>query len=185
MIGVIEVIIRKIYNMTQITLGDLIGSEMEEEFMNFNFTEIQEILQVLQQTEILDIAHAELLQQRSLRGADLISEYLGKVVKTVSYLESQVSTAKNRASLNYQAPDGAKTTADMKKWFGESAPEVEAVQMRLAKAKASKVILEKKYDILIRSHHHAKDIASGLRRSVLGYNNTGSNNAEKVPEGWE
>jgi hypothetical protein len=68
----------------------------------------------------------------------------------------------------------------MKKWAGESSLEVEEVQIKLAKAKASKIVLEKKYDILIRSHHHYKDIAQGLRRTVLGYNST-----TKIPEGYE
>jgi len=71
----------------------------------------------------------------------------------------------------------------MKKWAGESSPIVEELQIRLAKAKASKLVLEKKYDILIRSHHHYKDIAQGLRKSILGYTSTSTNS--KIPEGYE
>jgi len=166
----------------QVRLGDLLGQDLEEEFVNFDLTEIQNVLQSLHETDAVDLAHAEILQQLSLRGADIVSEYLGKVVKTVGYLEAKVNSTKNKVSLEYTAPDGARTTADMKKWAGESSKEVEEVQIRLAKAKASKIVLEKKYDILIRSHHHYKDIASGLRRTILGYAPV---NREKIPEGYE
>lgn len=164
----------------RVRLGDLLGDELEEEFINFDLTEIQQVLSKLQYTDAIDLAHAELLQQQALRGADILTEYLGKIVKTVGYLESKVNSTKNKVSLDYQAPDGSRTTADMRKWAGESSPEVEEVQIRLAKAKASKMVLEKKYDILIRSHHHYKDIAAGLRKTILGYGVPA-----KIPEGWE
>lgn len=167
----------------KVRLGDFIGDELEEEFVNFDLTEIQQVLTKLQYTDAIDLSHAELLQQQALRGADVLTEYLGKVVKTVGYLESKVNTVKNKVSLEYQAPDGSRTTADMRKWAGESSAEVEDVQIRLAKAKASKMVLEKKYDILIKSHHHYKDIAAGLRKTVLGY--THMVTQEKIPEGYE
>jgi hypothetical protein len=167
----------------QVRLGDLLGDELEEEFVRFDLTEIQQVLTKLQYTDAIDLAHAELLQQQSLRGADILTEYLGKIVKTVGYLETKVNATKNKAALNYQEPNGNRTTSDMKKWFSESAPEVEEVQIKLAKAKASKMVLEKKYDILIRSHHHYKDIAAGLRKTILGYSPTQLK--EKIPEGYE
>lgn len=165
----------------QVRLGDLLGDELEEEFVNFDLTEIQNVLMRLQYTDAIDLAHAELLQQQALRGADIIAGYLGKMVKTVGYLESKVNSVKNKAALNYQDPNGNKTTSDMKKWFSESSPEVEEVQIKLAKAKASKSVLDKKYDILIRSHHHYKDIAAGLRKTILGY---GTTNAGNIAEGY-
>lgn len=165
----------------QVRLGDFIGNQLEEEFTDFDLTEIQQVLAKLQYTEAVDLAHAELLQQQALRGADILTEYLGKIVKTVGYLETKVNSVKNKAALNYQEPNGNRTTSDMKKLFSESAPEVEEVQIKLAKAKASKMVLEKKYDILIRSHHHYKDIAAGLRRSIVGY----TTNITKIPEGYE
>jgi hypothetical protein len=167
-----------------VRLGDFIGSKLEEEFLNFDLSEIQQVLEKLQDTDAIDLAHAELLQQQALRGADVISEYLGKIVKTVGYLEAKVNSTKNKVSLDYQAPDGSRTTADMKKWAGESSSEVEAIQIKLAKAKGSKLVLERKYEILIKSHHHYKDIASGLRRTVLGYS-LGTTTNEKVSEGYE
>jgi len=167
----------------RVRLGDLLGDELEEEFISFDLTEIQQVLSKLQYTDAIDLAHAELLQQQALRGADILTEYLGKIVKTVGYLESKVNSTKNKVSLDYQAPDGSRTTADMRRWAGESSPEVEEVQIRLAKAKASKMVLEKKYDILIKSHHHYKDIAAGLRKTILGY--TPPTIQDKIPEGWE
>lgn len=167
-----------------VRLGDFLGNELEEDFANFDLTEIQHVLERLQDTDAIDLAHAELLQQQALRGADVITEYLGKIVKTVGYLETKVNSTKNSVSLAYQAPDGARTTADMKKWAGESAPEVEEVQIKLAKAKGSKLVLERKYEILVKSHHHFKDIASGLRKTILGYS-LGTTTTEKIPEGYE
>ena len=166
----------------QVRLGDFLGTELEENFMDFDLTEIQQVLVKLQETDAIDLAHAELLQQQALRGADILTEYLGKIVKTVGYLEAKVNSTKNAVSLSYQAPDGSRTTVDMKKWAGESSPEVEEVQIKLAKAKGSKLVLERKYEILVKSHHHFKDIAAGLRRTILGYS---SGTTDKVPEGYE
>jgi hypothetical protein len=165
----------------RITLGDFLGTELEEDFIQFDLTEIQEVLTKLQNIDAIDLAHAELLQQQALRAADIITGYLGRIVKTVGYLETKVNSTKNRVALEYQAPDGARTTIEMRKFASEASPEVEEVQIKLAKAKGSKSVLEKKYDILIKSHHHYKEIATGLRRTILGYGQS----SEKVPEGWE
>ncbi|MCZ2224495.1 MAG: hypothetical protein LC122_12800 [Chitinophagales bacterium] len=150
--------------MEDIKLVNLLGSSLEDAFLDFDFSEIQEILETLKDISPIDIAHVELLQQKALRGADICSEYLGKIYKTVSYLESKVSVEKNRASLEYN-PENVKVTMEMRKWAGESSSIVEELQIKLAKAKGSKALLEKKYDILIKSHHHWKDIASGLKKS--------------------
>jgi len=166
----------------KVSVRDFLGDKFEEDFLEFDLTEIQEVLGKLQNIDAIDLSHAELLQQQALRGADIITEYLGKIIKTIGYLEAKVNSTKNKAALNYQEPNGNRTTSDMKKWYAESAPEVEELQIKLAKAKGSKILLEKKYDILIRSHHHYKDIASGMRKTILGYSQP---NKEKVPEGYE
>jgi len=153
----------------QVRLGDVLGSNLEEDFKNFDLTEIQKVLEQLRDADAIDLAHAELLQQQSLRGADILADYLAKMVKTVAYLESQVNSTKNKVSLDYVAPDGSRTTVDMKKWAGESSPEVEKVQIKLAEAKGAKMALDRKYEILIKAHHHFKDIAGGLRKTILGY----------------
>lgn len=167
--------------MEKVSLGSLLGDQLEEEFINFDLTEIQSLLQNLQSTDAIDLPHAELLQQQSLRAADILIEYLGKIVKTVGYLESKVNTVKNKVSLEYKAPDGSRTTTDMKIWAGSASPEVEEVQIRLAKAKASKVVLEKKYDVIIKLHYHYKEIAMGFKKTILG-NQLPST---PVPTGWE
>ena len=168
----------------QVRLGDLLGSQMEEDYSNFDMTEIEDVLSNLKDTDAIDLAHAEMLQQQALRCADILAIYLGKIVKTVAYLEAKVNSTKNKVSLDYLAPNDAKTTLDMKKWAGESSPEVVKVQIELASAKGSKSALEKKYDILIKSHHHFKDITAGMRRTILGYNQPTASH-EKVPEGYE
>jgi hypothetical protein len=166
----------------QITLGNFIGTQQEEDFLQFDLTDAQEVLQNLSNTEAIDLAHAEMLQQQSLRCADLLTEYLGKIVKTVGYLEAKANSAKNKASLEYQHPEG-RTTMEMRKWAGEASSEVEALNIKLATAKGSKLALEKKYDLLVKAHHHYKDIAQGLRRTILGYGT--SIPASKIPEGYE
>jgi hypothetical protein len=69
-----------------VRLGDVLGSNLEEDFKDFDLTEIQEVLEQLRDIDAIDLAHAELLQQQSLRGADIIVGYLSKIVKTVGYL---------------------------------------------------------------------------------------------------
>ena len=167
----------------QIRLGDLLGSELESDFSDFNLTEIKNVEKALNSTSAIDLVHAELLQQQALRGADLLIEYMAKMVKTVSYLESKVLSTKNKVSLEYLAPNGGKTTLDMKKWAAEVSPEVDLMQAKLAGAKGSKLYLDKKYDIMIKAHHLYKDIAAGLRRTILGYN--ANTQQENIPEGYE
>lgn len=166
-----------------VRLGDVLGHELESDFDNFDLSEIQDVLDSLKNTDAIDLAHAELLQQQALRGADVLIEYLGKIVKTVGYLETKVNSTRNKVSLEYQAPDGARTTLDMKKWAADVSPEVDAVQIKLASARGSKVYLERKYDVLIKAHHHYKDIAGGMRKTILGYSSGASQ--EKTPEGYE
>lgn len=166
----------------QVRLGELLGDTMEEEFVNFDMTEIQQVLDNLRDISAIDLAHAELLQQQSLRAADILIEYMAKIAKTVGHLEAKVNSTKNRISMEYQAPEGARTTLDMKKWAGETSPEVVEVQTRLAAAKGSKVYLDRKYEILVKAHHHFKDIAAGMRKTILGYS---SGTSEPTASGWE
>lgn len=121
-----------------------------------------------------------MLQQKALMCADLTISYLGKIIKTVSFLESKVSSARNTAARDFKTTDGSKVTADMRRWAADNSPVADSFNIKLGKAKASKMVLEKKFDILIKEHHHYKDVASGLRKTILGYTPI-----EKVVEGWE
>lgn len=149
------------------TLKELIGEDLEEDFLSFDLSCIHEVLEQLNNTSAIDLQHCEYLQQLALRAADIVSDYLCKIVKTVSYLEFKLNSIKNKAALEYKDPDGNRTTLDMKKWYSECAPEVLEYQIKLSKAKASKLALDKKYDLLIKSHHHYKDMASGIRKSIV------------------
>lgn len=157
----------------KITIKDILGDSLDDLYQDFDMTEIQSLVSYLQNTDIADISQAEMLQQKALRCADILSEYIGKLVKIIHYLEAKVASAKNKASLDYKASDG-RTTMEMKKWAGEVAPEVEELQIKLAKAKGSKAVLDKKYEIVIKSHHHYKEIAGGLRKTILGYTSPNS-----------
>jgi hypothetical protein len=148
------------------TLGDVVGLDLVEEFASWDFSEIQKVLQVLQLEQAIDLAHAELLQQKSLRGADLAAEYLAKIVKSVSYLESKLNVVKNKASLEYSPKDVSKVTADMRKQYGESSPETELWAEKLARARGAKSVLEKKFDLLIKSHYYYKELAMGFKKSI-------------------
>ena len=166
----------------QVRLGDLLGSKNEEDFRSFDLTEVQAVLDQLRETDAIDLAHAEYLQQQALRGADILVEYLAKMVKTIGYLEAKVNSTKNKVSLEYVAPDGARTTVDMKKWAAECSPDVVAAQEKLADAKGGKVALDRKFDIIVKAHHHYKDIAAGLRKTILGYS---SGTTDPTPAGYE
>lgn len=152
----------------KVTIKDIIGDSLDDVFENFDLTEVQDLVSRLQNSDIPDISHAEYLQQQALRCADILSEHIGKLVKIIHYLEAKVTSAKNKASLDYKASDG-RTTMEMKKWAGEVSPEVEEIQIKLARAKGSKAVLDKKYEIVIKSHHHYKEIAAGMRKTILGY----------------
>jgi len=167
----------------QVRLGDLLGSNPIEDFKSFDLTEVQKVLSQLRDTDAIDLAHAELLQQQALRGADILSEYLAKMVKTVSYLEAKVNSIKNKVSLEYVAPDGSRTTTDMKIWAGNASSEVEAITNSLAEAKGAKIALEKKFDIMIKTHHHYKDLAMGFKRTILG--SSISNKGSEILPGYE
>jgi len=146
-------------------LSTILGNDFEENFLDFDLEEIQNILAQLKNEAPIDLAHAELMQLQTLRAADVCAEFLGKLQKTTSYLESKANSVKNKAAMNFESKDGSRVTADMRKFASESDPEVEDLLSRLAKAKGSKVLLEKKYEILIKQHHFLKEIAVGLKKT--------------------
>lgn len=150
----------------KVTVNDLIGSDDDEKFLNFDLTEVQNLVSNLQSIGVDDIGHAMELQQTALRCADILSEYIGKIVKTISFLDAKLSSKKNKVALNYESLTHNRTSIELKKMAGESDPEVEDIALQIAKAKGAKSVLEKKYDIVIKAHHHYKDIANGLRRSI-------------------
>jgi hypothetical protein len=149
-----------------ITLETLLGSGWEELFSSFDLTEVQAISANLANTNAIDVAHSELLQLQSLRAADILSEYIGKIVKTVSYLEGKLNTAKNKAALEYK-PEMGKATADMRKQAGECDPVVVELVDRLARAKGARELLMRKFDIMIKSHHYYKELTVGMRKGIV------------------
>ena len=167
------------------TLEEFIGEGMEDDFLDFDLSEIQEILNNLKNTNAIDLAHSEYLQQRCLNGADVLIEYLGKLTKMAGFYETKINTAKNKASLEYQSPDGKKASTDIRIWAGAVAPEVEELQIKMAKIKASRLVIEKKYDLLIKAHHHWKSISDGYKKSILGYSAPVFNDEkDEIPEGY-
>jgi hypothetical protein len=167
----------------QVRLGDFLGTKLDEEFLDFDLTEVESVLSNLHGIDAVDLSHAEVLQQQALRGADIVVGYLGRMVKIISYLETKVNSTKNKISLEYTAAEG-RTTIEMKKWAGEvGSPELEQWQEKLGSAKGSKLVLDRKYEILVKTHHHFKDIATGLRKTILGYSH--NTTADNVAAGYE
>jgi hypothetical protein len=148
-----------------IKLSELLGEDLEDSFDHFDVSEVQAVLSQLQ-NDAIDLAHAEQLMQQTLRCADLMSEMIGKLTKTIHFLESKVDSAKNQAALNYESPNSSKTTMQQRSWASECDPEVEKLNIKLSRAKGAKALLDRKYDILIKSHHSFKDIANGMRKSL-------------------
>ena len=52
--------------MDSITVRDLLGTAEEDEFMDFDLTEVQGILGTLKSFEVTDFAQADHLQQQAL-----------------------------------------------------------------------------------------------------------------------
>jgi hypothetical protein len=146
-------------------LKQLVGDTFTDNFEEFDLAVVQQVLASLSTDQAIDIAHSEKLQQKTLFAADLLTEYLAKLIKTVSYLESKMNSVKNKVSLEYNAPEGGKTTADMKKQAGESSEEVEKLALQLAKAKGAKSLVERKYELLLKAHHHFKDLSSNQKKT--------------------
>jgi hypothetical protein len=146
-------------------LKQLVGDSYTENFEEFDLAAVQQVLAALATEQAIDIAHSERLQQKTLFAADLLTEYLAKLIKTVSYLESKMNSVKNKVSLEYNAPDGGKTTMEMKKQAGESSEKVEELALLLAKAKGAKSLVERKYEILLKAHHHFKDLSSNQKKT--------------------
>jgi hypothetical protein len=173
--------------MSQITLGQLMGSQNIEPFEEFDLTEVQKVLKSLRDNEAFDIAHAEFLQHRSLYAAEILIDMIAKLIKTSGFIESRVNTVKNRAALEYKCEDDkVRVTAEMRKQAGESHPEVEQLGLLLAKTKGARSALEKKYDVLIKMHYYFKELAQGQKQSVITGTSksipTEQNNPPKV--GW-
>lgn len=166
----------------KITLGTMIGNDMIESFENFDLTETQQVLQQLANTDAIDIAHAEKLQQLSLRCADVLIEYVAKLIKTTSYLESKIGSLKNKAALEYKPAGGERITADMRKFASEADPKVEELSILLARVKGAKSLVEKKYDTLLKSHYFYKDVCVGMRKGIVGTNMGSSEKEQSI--GW-
>jgi hypothetical protein len=146
-------------------LKELVGEGFTDNFEEFDLAVVQQVLAALANEQAIDVPHSEKLQQKTLFAADLLTEYLAKLIKTVSYLESKMNSVKNKVSLEYNAPEGIKTTMEMKKQAGESSEEVEKLALQLAKAKGAKSLVERKYEILLKAHHHFKDLSSNQKKT--------------------
>jgi hypothetical protein len=163
--------------METTTINDIIGTcSLEEEFLHFDVSDVQFILDELNQTNIIDVAHAQYLQQKSLFAANRLCEHLSRLVKITTYLESNISKIRNKAALDYRPDNNAKVTSDLRVYASKSCSEADALESLLAKAKGAKVLLEKKYDLLLKSHYYFKEISSAFKGISQDRTNYGEQN---------
>ena len=154
--------------MAKITLGELLGNDMVENFEDFDLTEVQKVLKSLAVEDAMDVSFCAYLQQRSLYGAELLIDMSAKMVKTVGYLESKINSVKNKCALEYKHPDDkVRVTAEMRKSASESDPKVDELSLMLAKCKGAKFALEKKLDLILKSHYHFKELAAAQNQGVI------------------
>jgi hypothetical protein len=148
------------------TIADLIGRDADESFVDFDLSEVKSLLGNLATSDVPDVSHAENLQREALRCADIISDYLGKITKSISYLENKHNSEKNRIALNYKPEDGSRVSIELRKMAGEADTSLHDLSLKISRAKGAKSALDKKYDIVIKTHHYYKDIAAGYRKVI-------------------
>jgi hypothetical protein len=159
------------------TIRDIIGDNVEEDFLNFDVSFIQETLNEVSNSATPDLAHAEYLCHKCIVAANQLAEYLGRLVKYSSFLENKISSIRNKYALDYKPVDGGKTTADMRNLALKSCADADIYEETLAKLKGTRTSMEKKFDILIKDHHLYKDIASRLNR-IIPSENSYTNNSD-------
>ena len=152
-----------------IKVRDLVGDNLDDAVFDFDLTEVQAVVKRLQSEAVPTLAEAEKLSQEALRGADILSEHLAKVHKIMNYLDAKAASVRNKIALDYVNTSGKNTSIELRKMAGESSQEVLDIEIELAKIKGAKTLLEKKYDIIVKAHHHYKDIAAGYRKTINGY----------------
>ena len=154
--------------MSKVTLGQILGNDNVDAFEDFDMTEVQKVLKNLAVEEGFDIAHVEWLQQRCLYGVEILIDMSAKMVKTVSFLESRINSVKNKVALEYKHPDEkVRLTAEMRKAAAESSEEVEQLGILLARSKGAKLAVEKKMDLLLKSHYHFKELAANQKQGII------------------
>lgn len=152
------------------TLKDIVVKDDMDAYLSFDMTEIDVILSSLKNTTACDIATSEFLQQQSLRCADIIAELLSQIVYVYSNLESELSFVKNKTSFDFKPSDDKKNTADMRKYAGESHSNIPQLTQKISAAKAARDLCQRKYELLIKAHHHYKEISTSMRKTIISNN---------------
>jgi hypothetical protein len=142
-------------------------NEPDEIFLDFDLTEIQELVKQLQNETVHDVAAADNLQRQALVCADLLAEYIAKLIKIISHLDVKESRIRNKVSLEFnKGEDGKAASMALRKLAGDASEEAEEVGYIIAKAKGTKALLEKKYDVIIKAHHFYKEISQSFRKNM-------------------
>lgn len=154
--------------MAKILLGDLLGNNDIEKFEDFDLTEVQNVLKSLSNEDPFDIAHCMWLQGRALCGAELLIDMSAKMIKTIGFLETKINSLKNKCALEYKGPgDGIRITAELRKNAGECDPKVEELSLLLAKSKGAKQAIDKKLDLILKTHYHYKELAANQQQGII------------------
>lgn len=148
------------------TLGNILGQDLVENFSSWDLSEIEEVIAILSVGDAYNLSLAEHLQRQTLHGANILATYLAKMAKCISYLESHLMLLKSQVALQIS---GEKITTAQRAEAVENDSKVQESLQTLLKTKGIKSLLEKKLEILLRANFHYKEVAQGLRRTVLGH----------------
>ncbi len=150
-------------------IRDIIGDKMEEDFLEFDYTYIQETLNEVSNSATPNLAMAEYLQFKCLSAADVLIEYSGKLIKYSTYLDNKITSMRNRHAMEFYAAN-PKAAADIRAMSLKSCPDADELENTSAQLKGTRAIIEKKFDLLIKAHHHYKEVASRLNRMIPSEN---------------
>lgn len=145
--------------MAKKTLGEIL------EFDTFNpesldVAHIQALSEDIPLDGHVDMATAEKLAVQFLRGADMCSEVLCRIVWWLAKKEGEVQHAHAKAMLVKALGQGLKTAKEKERFAAGDKDYLDACE-RVARAKAMKKWLENKHSNLISAHYLMKEIAKG------------------------
>jgi hypothetical protein len=142
-------------------LGAVLGfADFDPE--KIDISEIKELTDAIPKDGNVDVAIAESLATKFLRGADRCAEILAQLTWWEAKMEDEKRHAIAKASLVTAAQKGLKTATD-RRTYADADPECLKACEASNKAKAMKQWFKNKHDSLVSAHYLMKDIAKGGR----------------------
>jgi len=156
-------------------IKDLIGHD--DEFGEFEMSEVMSILRAAENVQASDVAHAEKLQHRCIVGTRILLEYESKIIQTVSKLSAKIPAVRAKYALSYKGEEGEKRPTDKTKDYAyKQCPEALELEEKLGLAMAAKNSLQKYQEVLNKFHYYYRDICARQNGSMK--NEGSKNNSE-------